>query len=131
MRSGNKGFSLIEALVSVTLVAVGVVGAIGGLGSLARAQADLQERERMFRLARAKYDEIVATGISYAPTTGDFEDWNEDRYSWEMETEVTGVENLDAVRLVVTKESGSFTEVMVEGLVYTAPPPPVEEEEQN
>ena len=47
---------MIEALVAAAMMAVGITATVGATGSMARAQARLQDKERMQRLAIAKYD---------------------------------------------------------------------------
>lgn len=112
-----------EAMVASVLVIIGVVGAIQGFGGLTRAQSGLQERERMQRLAVSKYDEIIATGIGNAPTSGDFQDYNESRYKWEAEIQATGTENLQTVRVVVTPTTTDRPQASVQGLLFVPPQP--------
>jgi prepilin-type N-terminal cleavage/methylation domain-containing protein len=121
MRSArSKGFSLIEAMIASALVAVGVTSALRGYSALSRAQAMLQERDRMQRLAVSKYDELIVTGLANAPTNGDFQDYNEPRYKWEMAVETTSTLGLDSVQITVTAVSPNNTnQAQVSGLVYT------------
>ena len=43
----SNGFTLIEAMVSAALVAIGVASAMGAFGALTKAQSQIQERDRM------------------------------------------------------------------------------------
>lgn len=121
MKSGNRGFTLIEAMVASVLVVIGVVGALQGIAALTHSQAFLQEEERMQRLAVSKYDELVSAGLSNAATSGDFQDYNESRYKWEADIESTGTDNLQSLRVVVTPTNGERNQATVQGLVFTAP----------
>jgi len=117
----NKGFSLIEAMVASVLVAVGVSSVLRGYAALTRAQSQLQERERMQRLAVSKYDELIATGVNNAATSGDFQDYNEDRYKWDLDIETTNTTGLSSVQLTVTAtDPTDNSQVQLNGLVYTA-----------
>ena len=124
MKSGNKGFTLIEVVVASVLVAIGVAGALRAFGALTHAQATLQERDRMQRLAVSKYDELITTGLSNAPSDGDFQDYNESRYKWTVDIEATGTENLQSVKVtVVSTDPSDANQASVDGLVFTPPPP--------
>ena len=117
--AANRGFSLIEAMVASVLVAVGVTSAIRGYAALTKAQAELQERDRMQRLAISKYDELIATGINNAATSGDFQDYNESRYKWDLDIETTATTGLDSVQLTVSAvDVTDKNQSQVTGLVY-------------
>lgn len=112
---------MIEVMVASVLVAVGVTGALRGYAALTHAQATLQERERMQRLAISKYDEILATGISNAATSGDFSDYNESRYKWNLDVESTSTTGLSTVEVTVTAvDAGDNNQVQINGLAYSA-----------
>lgn len=105
MSSAHKGFTLIEALAAIALLSIGIVGVLGGLSSLARGEARAREQELVQRLAIEKYDELVATAPDLAaPQNGDFEDRNLTGFRWESQSEPTGVENLEAITVTVTRE---------------------------
>jgi prepilin-type N-terminal cleavage/methylation domain-containing protein len=117
----SKGFSLIEAMVASVLVAVGVSSVLHGYASLSRAQSQLQERDRMQRLAVSKYDELLATGITNVATSGDFQDYNETRYKWTLDSETTATTGLSTVQITVDAVDPNDTnQVQVNGLLYTA-----------
>lgn len=121
MKSVRSAFTLIEAMVAAALIALSVTGTLGAYGALTRAQGHLQEKERMQRLAIAKYDQLVVEGIDAAAPSGDFADWNESRYEWRADVLATGVDGLDSVRITVQSRTGN--ETVVQGLVYTPLPP--------
>jgi type II secretion system protein I len=115
----NKGFTLIEAMVSASLVAIGVASAMGAYGALTKAQSQLQERDRMQRLAVSKYDELVAEGTNSAATSGDFQDYNDDRYKWSSDIESTTTTGLQSLTVTVTSNAANDNaQVSVEGLLY-------------
>lgn len=116
-----KGFTLIEALVAVVLAGVGVAASIQGLAALTKAQAKSQEKERMIRLAAAKYDELVATGQA-TNVGGTFDDWGETRYTWEALVDPTGEQDLSQLTVTVKTSSDSRSvQEQVSGLVYEPP----------
>ena len=117
----NNGFTLIEAMVSAALLAIGIASAMGGYGALTKAQTQLQERDRMQRLAISKYDELVAQDINNAPSNGDFQDYNEDRYKWTADTQTTATTGLMLFRVTVTPVNASDNnQATAEGLIYSA-----------
>lgn len=122
-RAKQGGFTLIEAIVSVALVAVGVVSTMNALGAMTRSDRELRDRERMQRLAIQKYDELIGTGIlTNASQSGDFKDRNIDTYTWKAEVIPSGVTNLDQIRVTVSNpdlDNGPTAEM--DGLRYTAP----------
>ena len=117
--AANKGFTLIEAMVASVLVAVGVTAALRGYAALTHTQAILQERDRMQRLAVSKYDELTAQDITTASNNGDFSDYGETRYKWELVLGTTATAGLDTVQLTVTAVDPSDTnQVQLNGLAY-------------
>ena len=110
---------MIEVMVASVLVAVGVTGALRGYAALTRAQAMLQKRDRMQRLGVSKYDEIIATGINNSATSGDFTDYSETRYKWNLDVETTSTTGLSSVQLTITAVDPNDTnQVEINGLVY-------------
>ncbi|HRK23143.1 MAG TPA: type II secretion system protein [Fimbriimonadaceae bacterium] len=99
----SRGFTMIEALASVALLLVGIVAALGAIGQMTRAEAHLQESERMRRLADRKVAELIGTGDYQYITEGDFTDLGDDRYQFSVTIEPTGVEGLEVVTVLVTR----------------------------
>jgi prepilin-type N-terminal cleavage/methylation domain-containing protein len=119
----RKGFSLVEALVSIALTGIGVAAVMGAIGSMTNAQTRLLDRERMQLLAVEKFDELVATGDFDFDSSGDFVDRGEDRYEWTSTVATTGIENLSHLRVVVRpQQDQAQLEVEVSGLVFDPPP---------
>jgi prepilin-type N-terminal cleavage/methylation domain len=115
----NKGFTLIEAMVSAALVAIGVASAMGAYGALTKAQSQIQERDRMQRLAISKYDELIAGGLGNAASSGDFQDYNDGRYKWSADIANTATTGLQSLTLTVTSNlPNDSTQVSIEGLLY-------------
>jgi len=120
----RSAFTLIEALVSITLLAVGVAAVIGALGSFSYSEAKALESELGQRLALRKLDELKATGeIQQAPLSGTFEEEGDREHEWKAELDPSGVENLNSVRVTVTKNGSSAILGTAEGLEFR---PPVE-----
>lgn len=115
----RRGFTMVEAIVSIALAGMGVAAVVGALGSINLAEANALEREHMQRLAIDKYDELVVTGDYNTITSGDFEDRSEDSYEWSADVVTTGVEGLDELTVSVRRSSGDRdAEFTISGLIY-------------
>lgn len=115
----RRGFTMVEAIISIALAGFGVAAIVGAMGSVNLAEANALERERMQQLAIDKFDELVATEEYNSTTSGTFEDRNEPDYEWSAEVEATGVEGLDELVLTVTRSSGDRdAEITISGLLY-------------
>ena len=120
----RAGFTLIEAMVAVVLLAVGIVSVLGALGAISHSEAYAREKEKMQRLAAMKYEELIATGEAQNPMeSGDFQEVGLDGYSWDLSSEPSGVENLNAVTVTVTKDQRPLKDLTekTEGLLYVPP----------
>ena len=74
----------------------------------------------MQRLAVSKYQEIIATGVDNSASSGDFQDYNENRYKWEMTIETTTTTGLESVQVTVSAVDTSDTnQAQISGLVFT------------
>lgn len=121
MSRGRKGFTLIEALVSVALVAIGISTVIGGFASLTIGQRRMRDSERMQNLALQKYDELVATdSLEATSLSGDFSDYGAEQFLWSADVETTSVENLNALTVTVTARDNTDSEPkqVVSGTVF-------------
>lgn len=122
MRS-RSGFTLVEAMVAVAILAIGFVGGMGALTRLGENEVKVRSSERVWHLAQQKLDEVIATGeVSQAPLDGTFEGANA-KYSWALESEPTTSESIFSVRMTVwptsaSRESGSVTLIR---LLYVPP----------
>lgn len=115
----RRGFTMVEAIVSIALAGMGVAAVVGALGSINLAEANALEREHMQQLAIDKYDELVATGDYNTITSGDFQDRSEDSYDWSADVVTTGVEGLDELTVTVKRSAGDRdTEFTISGLIY-------------
>ncbi|MEQ1935627.1 MAG: prepilin-type N-terminal cleavage/methylation domain-containing protein [Fimbriimonadaceae bacterium] len=115
----KRGFTFVEALVSVALAGIGIAAAVGAMGAMTKAEANALEKERMQRMAIDKYEELVATNEYNSVTSGDFADRGETDYQWEAEIETTGVEGLDQLKLTVRRSTGRESELAITGLIYS------------
>jgi len=115
----RRGFTMVEAIISIALAGFGVAAVVGAMGSVNLAEANALERERMYQLAIDKFDELVATEEYNSTTDGTFEDRNEPNFDWSAEIEATGIEGLDELIVTVTRSAGDReAEVTVSGLLY-------------
>lgn len=123
MSSGHsrRGFTLVEALAAVALIAVGVVAALNALGAMATSEGRARELEVMQRMAINKLHELTATGQATTAMSGNFEDQNDTTYQWSLEVDTTGVTDLSAVTVSVTRrDNPSGPKQTVESLQYTS-----------
>src|SRR5262249_49555138 len=101
--------------------AIGITSAIKGISAITRAQSTVQEHDRMQRLAISKYDELLASGVNNSATSGDFQDYNEDRYKWSADVENTTTTGLQTGKITVTAvDPTDNNQVSIDGLLYTA-----------
>jgi prepilin-type N-terminal cleavage/methylation domain-containing protein len=101
----RSGFSLIEALASVTILGLGIAAVLSGLGAMSKVESRMKRVEEMTRLAQHKFDELVATSTTMtagSSQSGDFTDQNNSDYVWSCDIQDTGITNLEAVTVTVT-----------------------------
>lgn len=71
-RHSASGFSLLEVLVAVVILATGLLALAALQGSLARSSADAKARSRVMSMLSAEMDSLRATGYSaLVPTDAD------------------------------------------------------------
>ena len=118
----KRGFTIIEAIVSIALTAVTIVGALGAIRAMTRSETIRMDTEYERRLAVEKYQEIVAIQ-DFTTASGDFNDRNDSRYVWEMSTTPTSITNLVTLTIKVhpTDSQEPKDEYTVSGLIYQAP----------
>ena len=123
VRQVKKGFTIVEVVVSVALLAIGIVVSLGSLSALTKTEVKLRKTEEMNRLAVQKIEEVLAVGnATTAETSGTFDDYGYTGYEWSLEVAPSGTENLDTIRVTVTEASAnSSAGVSVSSLLYTPP----------
>ena len=123
VRQVKKGFTIVEVVVSVALLAIGIVVALGSLSAMTKTEVKLRKTEEMNRLAVQKIEEVLAVGnATTAETSGTFDDYGYTGYEWSLEVAPSGTENLDTIRVTVTEASAnSSAGVSVSSLLYTPP----------
>ena len=126
----RKGFTLVEALVSIVLLAVGIASASSALAALARGEARARDASKYYALAQSKYDELTIdatgqggpTGGAQGDQSGDFADQGEPDVEWTFTVAPSGIENLDALSLTVTRRgSDTAPRAVLSSLRYTPP----------
>lgn len=122
-RRRRRGFTLLEVLVSATLLAVGIAAVVRAFGALSDGEYRVRTAERAQRLAVAKYEELVSTGqTDTASLEGDFAEEGEPDFEWTAEVVPTGTENLEALTVTVVRSGDDRSpEAVIEGLVYRTP----------
>jgi prepilin-type N-terminal cleavage/methylation domain-containing protein len=120
----KKGFTLIEVLASLVILGVGITAALAGLSAIAKSEVRAREVETMHRLAMDKLNELRAVTDTFAaPDSGDFTDRDLVDYAWNLEVEATGIENLNAVTVIVERRSRAqgSPRAAATSLVFQAP----------
>ena len=121
VRQVKKGFTIVEVVVSVALLAIGIVVSLESLSAMTKTEVKLRKTEEMNRLAVQKIEEVLAVGnATTAETSGTFDDYGYTGYEWSLEVAPSGTENLDTIRVTVTEASAnSSAGVSVSSLLYT------------
>ena len=123
VRQVKKGFTIVEVVVSVALLAIGIVVSLGSLSAMTKTEVKLRKTEEMNRLAVQNIEEGLAVGNSpAADTSGTLDDYGYTGYEWSLEVAPSGTENLETIRVTVTEASAnSSAGVSVSSLLYTPP----------
>jgi prepilin-type N-terminal cleavage/methylation domain-containing protein len=126
----RSGFTLIECLATMLLMAIVLPVAVEGINSTLRSADSTRNRTEAAGLAQSKLSELIVGGSavwSSGGLSGDFgADWPGYRWSaavspWINDTQNVGLEQLDVtVTWSARNKSQSLT---VSGLVYTRPVP--------
>ena len=118
----NRGFTLVEALVCVALIAGGIALCMTTLSAIGQAEIRVTDREKMQKLALAKYDQLIVLGtLTAGQASGDFSDIGDTKYQWSADRSPSSVSNLDVIRVEVAPKGTSLTQgVQIQGLLSTA-----------
>jgi prepilin-type N-terminal cleavage/methylation domain-containing protein len=102
MISRASGFTLIEVLATVVLIAIIMPVAMKGISLATKVAGQSKQRVEAASLARTKLTEIIATDEwEYGNVSGDFgEDWPE--YNWTFETSDWSDASLRQLDMVVS-----------------------------
>lgn len=115
----RRGFTLIEVLVTTTLVGVAIAGALVALGRFSRADAYAADAELLQRLASQKLAALQVEGdIRTGESSGDFTDEGYPEAQWTLEMQTTDDSNVEEAVLTATK--GDSEQVLSE-LIFFRP----------
>ena len=115
MRNRSSGFTLLEALVAGVITAVGVGAALRAIGAMEKRQAVVNDQQTELRLAKQKFDEILAIQDFNTPS-GDFTDHSDTAHLWQMELNpvslpVTNTANSSSSTTTATVNTGNQGEI--------------------
>ncbi len=119
-RSRATGFTLLEVLVAVAILAIAMVAILKANVQNLDALTESRETSTASLLAASKLAEVEAAGAAkWTEFQGDFgEDYPD--YTWELETTSTEVEGLMRVVVTVQRSGGSGENaVRIEELIYS------------
>jgi type II secretion system protein I len=118
----SKGFTLIEVLVSLTVLAIGLIAAIKSTTHVQDALSRSRTQTLAARLGAAQLAHIKAQGPD---NVASFQDRFEERpdMSWELTFENTPVENLKKLELIITSTDGREEIMTFEELVFVQEEP--------
>ena len=118
-KGSRRGFTLIEVLVAIVLVGIAVSALSTSLGAMTNAYRRGMERETLQSLAQEKLDELIGTGDWTTLTNGSFDGDRYADFTWTLETQTTTIENLEYLKLTVTRQSFGRTDTaLTDGRAY-------------
>ena len=120
IRDRALGFTLLEVLVAVALLAIAMVAILKANVQSLDTLTESRERSTVSLLAASKLAEFEAAGpTNWSEWQGDFgEDYP--NYNWEVETSGTEVEGLMRVAVIVRRGgTAPGSELRIEELLYT------------
>ena len=106
----NKGFTLVEVLLAVSILSIGIVGVLRGYATSINALGIAQESANAVCLLKEKMLEIEQIaleqkGIETGRSSGEFKNGQEG-YSWTLESKPAAIADLNEVIITVShKES--------------------------
>ncbi|MDX2065626.1 MAG: type II secretion system protein [Fimbriimonadaceae bacterium] len=119
---GRRGYTLIEALVSIVLLGIGITGVSIALGAMAKNSARIQQSAQIQRLATMKLAELAATGgAQNGNASGDFTEQDLPNVRWELATQPSGTQDLLVLTLSVTDTNQPDATFEVSTLQYQLP----------
>ena len=107
----NKGFTLVEVLLAVSILSIGIVGVLRGYATSINALGIAQESANAVCLLKEKMLEIEQIaleqkGIETGRSSGEFKDDGQEGYSWTLESKPAAIADLNEVIITVShKES--------------------------
>jgi type II secretion system protein I len=118
----SQGFTLIEVLVSLTVLAIGLIAAIKSTTHVQDALSRSRTQTLAARLGAAQLAHIKAQGPdNVASFQGSFEERPD--MSWELTFENTPAENLKKLELIITSTDGREEIMTFEELVFVQEEP--------
>ena len=100
----QRAFTLIEVLVTATLVGVAVAGTLTAIGSLSRADVAARNAELLQRLASQKLAALrTESDLRTAATSGDFSAEGYADADWSLELQTTDDENVEEATITATR----------------------------
>jgi len=115
---GNRGFTLVEVLVSLVLMGIVLPVAMRGITIATRASSVARHLAEAANLGEAKLNEMVAQGDWASTTQGDFPDFP--AYRWTLESVNRDFDLTELRMAVIWKDRGQDRPLYVSTFVYDA-----------
>ncbi|MCX6379342.1 MAG: type II secretion system protein [Armatimonadetes bacterium] len=115
MAKTQKGFTLVELIVTIFIVSVALVAVMGGIRSLGVADVKAHEAELLQQFAAQKLADLrTAADLNNAETSGNFSDQGYAGVTFQVTVQPSGTDNVDEVKVTVlhNNEAQSLTELM-------------------
>lgn len=118
----KSGFTLIEVLGAIVIMALVVVGSMKALQQVTLTEAKAESHDFLQGLAQSKYQELVATAdLTQSSFSGDFSDRGLDDYSYQATLQATGTTSVDSLQVTISNSQDSTQTAEEDGLVFVAP----------
>jgi len=122
--SGNRGFTLIEVLIAVSIAALGLTAVATAISQMVDTGAVIRERTYASWVAQNKIAELRLANVvpEVSESSGEVEFANIE-WAWSANVSATGVENLFRVDVSVSYPGSDDTILVVAGFIGEPNPP--------
>jgi prepilin-type N-terminal cleavage/methylation domain-containing protein len=116
--TSRKGFTLIEVLATMVLLALVLPAAMRGATIALSAASSARHRTEAATLAQAKLNELIATGQWNAGQSGDFADKNHPEYHWSAQSSSRDYGVFEVVVNLTWNENGAERKFALTTMAY-------------
>lgn len=118
MTKSERGFTLIEVMVSLAIVALALTAIAASMNQMIEAATTMRDRTYASWIAQNKITELrLATSVPEVSTTTGELDYGNNRWSWRAVVSETGIENFMRVDVSVSYADSDYIVRTVTGFV--------------